>query len=111
MKFQKKLTKKVKSIIHLDLIGSIAVVSVCMNIFFLVAIGIYVTTNSLDKAVYEQSQLQYCIENYEENLVDFMKNNDANPELARLYFEVECNQGDYSDYQDKAVQQYIEDKL
>lgn len=94
-----------------DMLVSVAIVSVCINIFFFVGVGIYTTTNKLDESAYSVAYSNLCIENYKENAKRAVESNPENPDIALLYFEVACKEGEFSPYYEDAVEAYISDKL
>lgn len=108
--FNKKLTKKVKSVIKSDLIGSIALVSVLINVFFFSGIVLFNATNQLDVSLYNASVKNLCIDHGEENLAAEMAAAD-NAGLAKANFEVECRTGEFERYYDNAVEAYLNDTL
>ena len=102
---QKKLTKKVKAIIRSDVIGSVALVSVLLNIFFIAGVVLFNATNQLDVSVYEASVTNLCNENYADNLMDEMEAAE-DPALAKANFEIVCRSGEFTRYYQNAVEAY-----
>lgn len=110
MKFQKNLTKKVKSIMQSDMLAAVAMVSILANVFFIIGVGLFITTNKLDKSAYSLAFQNLCIENYEEN-AKVAAEDAANPDLALIYFDMLCGGGEFDKYHEEAVQKYLKDKL
>ena len=111
MKFnRKKLTKKVKSYIRADVMGSVALVSVLINVFFFSGVVLFNSTNQLDVSLYEAAERNLCLDNYEENLMDEMEESE-DPALARANLEIECQSGEFTRYFENAVELYLDDTL
>jgi hypothetical protein len=101
----KKLTKKVKAIIKSDVIGSVALVSVLLNVFFFSGVVLFNATNELDVSVYEASVRNLCNDNYDSNLQDEMERA-SDPARAKANFEIVCRSGEFSRYFENAVEAY-----
>ena len=107
---QKKLTKKVKAIIRSDVIGSVALVSVLLNVFFAAGVVLFNATNELDVSVYEASVANLCNDNYASNLMDEMETAD-DPAVAKANFEIVCRSGEFTRYYQNAVEAFRESTL
>jgi hypothetical protein len=111
MKFnKKKLTKKIKAYIRSDVIGSVAMVSILLNVFFFSGVVLFNATNELDVSLYEAAEKNLCVDNYQENLIEEI-NKSEDPQEARTSFEVECQTGEFTRYFENAVELYLNDTL
>ncbi len=111
MKFnKKKLTKKIKSYIRADVLGSVAMVSILMNVFFFSGVVLFNATNELDVSLYEAAEKNLCVDNYQENLSEELQAAQDQDE-ARANFEVECQTGEFTRYFENAVELYLNDTL
>ena len=111
MKFnQKKLTKKAKGIIKSDVMGSVALVSVLLNVFFMAGVVLFSATNELDASVYEAAVSNLCDHNYNDNLMREM-DEASDPTRARVNFEIVCRSGSFTRYYENAVEAYVEQAL
>ena len=102
----KKLTKKVKGVIRADVMNSVALVSVLVNIFFFSGVVLFNATSQLDASMYEASVSNLCNENYADNLMREMEEAD-DPARAKANFEVICRSGEFTRYYENAVEAYL----
>jgi len=103
----KKLTKKVKAVIKSDVIGSVVLVSVLINVFFFTGVVLFSATNQLDASLYNAAVTNLCSSNYADNLsveLDEAKN----PDAAKAKFEIMCRSGEFSRYYENAVEAYLD---
>jgi hypothetical protein len=109
MKFnRKKLTKKVKMMVKGDVMGSLAMASILLNVFFLSGILLFAATNQLDASLYNASVKNLCVDNYEQNLSkQLSENQDKDPETTKAMFEVVCVKGEFETYYKNAVDAYL----
>lgn len=107
---RKQLTKKVKALLRTDVLVSIALTSVLLNVFFFSGVYLFQKTNNLDEWMYRVSYNNLCTENYTENLVERMEESTA-PEVAKVRFEALCNTGDFERYFDSIFEAYLADQL
>lgn len=107
---KKKLTKKVRAVIKSDVMGSIALVSVLINIFFFSGVVLFSATNQLDVSLYNTVAKNLCVDHYQENLLDQMTTAD-NPATAKANFEIKCGTGEFERYYNNAVEAYLNDTL
>ena len=106
----KKISKKVKGLIRSDVMNSVALVSVLVNVFFFSGVVLFNATNQLDVSMYEAAVNNLCTDNYTENLareVDESKN----PSEAKANFEVVCRSGEFTRYYENAVEAYLNNTL
>ena len=103
--YSKKVTKKAKAAIRSDILGSVALVSVLLNIFFFSGVVLFNATSELDTSLYEASVANLCNENYETNLQREMDNADNEAE-AKMNFEIVCRSGEFSRYYQNAVEAF-----
>lgn len=110
----KKLTKKVKAAMRSDVIASVALVSVLLNVFFFSGVIIFSASNQLDASLYEAATTNLCNENYADNLMDEMElaiEDGRDPAVAKANFEVVCRSGEFEPYYDNAVEAYLNNTL
>ena len=111
MKFnKKKLTKKVKAVMNQDIIVSVAMVSIMINIFFFSGILLFTSTSRLDASLYEASRDNLCVENYVSNLERELEAS-SDPATTQALFEVMCQSGEFERYYSNAVEAYLDDTL
>ena len=95
MKFnKKKLTKKVKAVMHQDIVVSVAMVSIMINVFFFSGVLLFASTNRIDLEVFDAAKENLCSNNYDQNLGEVL--NEANDKVAtKALFEVKCQSGEF----------------
>ena len=107
---RKKLTKKAKLMLRWDILASVALVSVLLNVFFFSGVVLYSSTNQLDASLYEAAEQNLCLDNYTENLEDALRDAD-DPQAARAKFEIQCRSGQFEAYYQNAVDSYLNNTL
>ncbi len=110
MASKKKITKKIKDLIQYDVLMSVAITSLMLNIFFFSGVVLFNGTNTIDESAFRASYSNLCDKNYVENLKERMEDAKS-PELAKIQFEVDCLEGDFGRYYQNAVEAYYTDRL
>lgn len=97
----KKLTKKVKKHISDNMLVAVALTSLLINMFFLIGVIIYASTDRLDKALYNNAYTRYCLD---DDVIVFEEGS-----LEKSEYEVGCRTGDFGPYYNSALQDYLRD--
>lgn len=92
-----------------DVFASIAIVSLLLNLFFLVAVVMFNSTNNLDEEAYRAAYANLCDKNYEDNLADREVDAEDTQQAADL-FNAYCRTGEFTEYFDEAVSNYLTDQ-
>lgn len=104
-----KTTKKVKKEISRNVLIAVAITSVLLNMFFLIGLVVYSSTNKFDSALLVESTKRYC-DNYTTNMnmVEYFStpNGIAPDEAAH---SITCKQGEFFPYYSNAVNDYLRD--
>ncbi len=106
----KKLTKKAKKLMKVDIVSSVALVSVLINLFFFSGVILFNSTNRLDESLYNASVVNLCHDNYQDNLTNFM-NESTNKAAAKANFEIQCRSGDFGRFYNNAVDAFLKNSL
>ncbi len=106
---KKKLTKKIKNLIKYDLLMSIAMASILLNIFFLVGVLLFNTTSKLDERIFKAAYSNLCDKNYITNL-DQRMDDATDPDAAKIQFEADCLRGGFDRYYQNAIEAFYIDK-
>lgn len=92
-----------------DVFASIAMVSLLFNLFFLIGVVMYNSTNNLDEAAYNSAYANLCDKNYSSNLAE-RQEEAGNSKQAKDVFNAYCRTGEFTEYFDEAVNSYLTDK-
>ena len=109
MSTRKKISKKAQTIFKSDMFAAVAMVSLMLNLFLVVGIVLFFSTNRLDRPAYRAAYANLCGENYNANLRN-QPGYDQSPAEAKAVFNAYCRTGDFVDYFDEAVNNYLVDK-
>lgn len=104
-----KLGKRAQKIVKKDLIHSLAIASVVLNILFLVGWAV-ITNGSSDQEFFETARTRLCVDNYQDNLnrvISDAENEDA-AKLAALELSIQCVDEDFQPFYENAISSYTQ---
>lgn len=91
-----------------DIMASLFIASLLLNVFFLSGVLLFNGTNKLDESVYSTAYSNLCENNYSDNLTDAIDNS-KQPITAAMQHEIRCNKGGFEAYYQNAVEAYARD--
>lgn len=99
----KAFTKKVQNIVKGDVVKSVAIASVLLNVLFLVSIVVLTSTNAFDHHFYNAARNHYCANS---SAVKDLTEELGNEEAAKAQFEVDCVGKDFLPFYKEALQKF-----
>lgn len=104
-----KLGKRAAKIVKQDLIHSLAIASVVLNILFLVGWAVIINGDT-DQQLYDTARDRLCVDNYEENLQKAIgdADNEAAGKVAAVELSVECVSEEFKPYYESAISTYTQ---
>lgn len=99
----KKLSKKVKKIVNSDVFTSIAIVSLLLNVLFLVSLFVLTSTDTFNKDLYSGVKNKYCsnIQGIRERAEEL-----GSEDKAVREWQVDCVSKEFKPYFDEAVKKF-----
>ena len=104
-----KLGKRATKLLKRDLIHSVAMASILLNILFLVGWAV-ITYGDADQEAYDLARNRLCVDNYKENLNQAIleaSTEDAG-KIAAIEFMVQCVSDDFKPYYENAIETYTQ---
>lgn len=87
-----------------------AITSVLINMFFLIAVITYNTTNKFDESIYKKAVAEFCDQDYENvSSADTGVFVDDVPILPSESYAIECRTAEFEPYYNQAVEDYLKD--
>lgn len=104
-----KLGKRAAKLVRQDLLHSVAIASVVLNILFLVGWAVIINGGS-DRELYDTARERLCVENYDENIARVINEaeDDAAATTAVTEFTIECVGDDFEPYYESAINTYTQ---
>jgi heme/copper-type cytochrome/quinol oxidase subunit 2 len=108
----KKLNKKTKKEIKHNVFVSLIVTSVLFNLFFIIGLVTYNSTNTLDEQIYAHAYEQFCQDDTNGNnkvaYIEKYENFNGTKEAAASY-DIQCQSGEFWPYHAEAFSEYLQD--
>lgn len=103
-----KRTKSPDQIVKDNFMASAAVTSIFFNLFFVISITLFNSSNHLDEPLYEVAYDNLCVDRYSTNLKERLASS-PDPNLTKARFDIFCQTGEFSEYFDQAALRYLAD--
>lgn len=91
--------RRIHQIVQENTVESIAIVSIFLNLFFIIGLVLFQTSPAFEKKVFKYTYEHYCLG---DSALQYDKENTQ--EVA--FYEVMCKQGDFTQYWNQALQEY-----
>lgn len=106
-----KLGKRAAKLLKRDLLHSVAMASILLNILFLVGWAV-VTYGDADQEAYDLARNRLCVDNYSKNLQKAVKDSTTTEaaQVAALEFKIQCVSDDFKPYYENAIETYTQTK-
>lgn len=100
---KKAIRKKVTSMMESDIFHSIAIVSVLLNILFLVSIFVLTSTDTFDRKFYNSAKSQYCanVQGVEDRAEEL-----GSEEAAVREWQITCVSKEYKPFYNESVEKF-----
>lgn len=100
---KKAIQKKVNKLMESDIFHSIAVVSVLLNILFLVSIFVLTSTDTFDRKFYNSAKSQYCanVQGIEDRAEEL-----GSEQTAVREWQITCISKEYKPFYDESVEKF-----